>query len=242
MFRNPGRVAGLCYLLLLVAPLRLVYIPSKLFVRGDASATAANIAAHETLFRLGIAADLFSGVAIILTVLAFYRLFRSTSRLLSALVVGLGGVLPAAIYFTNVVHDMAALTLIRGPEYLSVFDKPQRDALAMLFLNLHHQQVIAAEVLWGLWLLPLGLLVYRSGLFPRLAGKVIGVWLIVNCVAYLIISYAGQFYPQSEGQVFNSLFPAMLGELVMMLWLIAKGVDVEKWKAKEAARAGGGMY
>jgi hypothetical protein len=236
---NPGRVAGLCYLLLLVAPLRLVYIPAKLFVRGDASATAANIAAHETLFRLGIAADLIAGVVLIFLVLAFYRLFRSTSRFLAALVIGLGGVLPAAINFTNVVHDMAALTIIRGPAYLSVFDKPQRDALAMLFLNLHHQQQIAAEVLWGAWLFPLGLLVYRSGLFPRLAGRVIGVWLIVNCFAYLLVSYTGQFYPQYEGQVFNALFPAMLGELLLMLWLVVKGVDVEKWKAKETAVVGG---
>ncbi len=75
--RNPGRVAGLWYLLLTVlGPVRLIYIPSKLFVRGDAAATVNNIAAHELLFRFGIVADLICGVILIFLVLAFYRLFQ----------------------------------------------------------------------------------------------------------------------------------------------------------------------
>jgi len=236
-FKNPGHLAGFLYLLLMAAPLRLIYIPSKLFVTGDPAATANNIAAHSTLFRLGIAADLWCGVVLIFLTLAFYRLFRGTSRFLAVLVVILGGVLPAAIDFSNVVHDMAALTLIRGPEYLSVFDTQQRYALARFFLDLHHKQIIAAEVLWGLWLLPLGLLVYRSGLFPRIAGKVVGVWLILNCFAYLAISYTALFHPQYEQRVFNMLFPLECGELALMLLLLIKGADVQKWKTKEAAVA-----
>src|SRR5207237_4986472 len=89
--RNPGRVAGVLYLLLLAAPLRLIYIPNKLFVTGNATATADNIAAHETLFRLGILSDLFCGVALIFLVLAFYRLFKCVDQYLAVLVVILGG-------------------------------------------------------------------------------------------------------------------------------------------------------
>jgi hypothetical protein len=75
--KNPGRVAGLLYLLLVIAaPLRLIYIPSALFVTGNATATAANIAAHESLFRLGIVSDLFCGTILIFLVLALYRLFQ----------------------------------------------------------------------------------------------------------------------------------------------------------------------
>jgi len=75
--RNPGRVAGFWYLLIsLIAPLRLIYIPAKLFVPGNATATGANIAAHEWLFRFGILGDLQCGVILIFLVLAFYRLFR----------------------------------------------------------------------------------------------------------------------------------------------------------------------
>ena len=136
--RNPGRVAGFLYLLLVVgAPFRLIYIPAKLFVRGNATATANNIAAHESLFRLGIVSDLFCGTILIFLVLALYRLFKGVDQNLAVLMVILGGVLPAAIDFFNVLNDAAALMLVRGADFLSVFEKPQRDALAMLFLRLH---------------------------------------------------------------------------------------------------------
>src|SRR6059036_3399649 len=133
--RNPGRVAGVLYLLLLAAPLRLIYIPSKLFVSGNATATANNIAAHELLFRLGIVSDLFCGAILIFLVLALYRLLKGVNQNLAVLMVILGGVLPAAVDFFNVLNDAAALMLIGargGIDFLSVFDKPQRDALAFL--------------------------------------------------------------------------------------------------------------
>jgi hypothetical protein len=160
--RNPGRVAGLWYLLLVViGPLRLIYIPSKLFVDGNATATANNIAAHEWLFRFGMAGDLVGAVVLIFLVMAFYRLFKGVDQYLAVLVVILGGVMPALIYFVNVVSDAGALMVVRGADFLQVFDKPQRDALVMLFLRLHDHQNTAAEVLWGLWLFPLAILVYR---------------------------------------------------------------------------------
>ena len=100
--RNPGRVAGLWYLFLSVfAPLRLIYIPSKLFVDGNAAATASNIAAHESLFRFGIVGDLVCAVILIFLVLAFYRLFKAVDQNLAVLVVIFGGVMPAVIYVVN---------------------------------------------------------------------------------------------------------------------------------------------
>ena len=91
-----ARVAGLWYLLLvLLGPVRLMYIPSKLFVHGDATATASNIAAHEWLFRLGIVSDLICGVILIFLTLAFYRLFKEVDQNLAVLVVILGGVMPS---------------------------------------------------------------------------------------------------------------------------------------------------
>ena len=126
-----------------------MYIPSALFVHGNASATAANIASHETLFRLGIVADLFCGTILIFIVLALYRLFEGVDQYLAVLVVILGGVLPAAIDYFMMLNDSAALILVRGADFLSVFDKPQRDALAMLFLRMHDQEVLAAEIFWG---------------------------------------------------------------------------------------------
>jgi Domain of unknown function (DUF4386) len=104
--RNPGRVAGFLYLLLIVVgPLRLIYIPSKLFVQKNAAATINNIAAHEMLFRLGIASELASAIILILLTLAFYRLFVRVDRTLAVQVVIFGGVMPALIYFVGVVDD-----------------------------------------------------------------------------------------------------------------------------------------
>ncbi len=227
---NPGRVAGFLYLLLLAAPLRLIYIPNTLFVPGDATATAANIAAHETLFRFGMVSELFTAVALIFLVLAFYRLFGGVNRNLAVLVVILGGVMPALINFVNVVNDAAALILVRGADFLAVFDKPQRDALAMLFLRLHGQQTVAAEILWGIWLLPLALLVYRSRFLPRF----IGVWLIINGLAYLVTSLTGLVLPHHQSMVANVAFPALFGELALMLWLLIKGVPKQALAAPTA--------
>jgi hypothetical protein len=218
--RNPGRVAGFWYLLLVLAgPVRLIYIPSKLFVHGNATATASNIAAHERLFRLGIVGDLFCAVILIFLTLALYRLFKGVDQNLAVLVVIFGGVMPALINFVGVVSDAAALTLVRGADFLSVFDKPQRDALAMLFLRLRDHQNTAAEILWGLWLFPLAILVYRSRFLPRF----LGVWLTINGFAYVILSFTGLLVPQYQDKVFILSQPALFGELALMLWLVIKG-------------------
>jgi hypothetical protein len=231
--RNPGRVAGFWYLLLVfIGPLRLIYIPNKLFVHGNATATANNIAAHEWLFRFGMAGDLAGAVVLILLVLAFYRLFTGVNQYLAVMVVIFGGVMPALIYFVNVVSDAGALMVVRGPEFLSVFDKPQRDALMMLFLRLHDHQVTAAEILWGMWLFPLGTLVYRSRFLPRFLGG----WLIINGFAYVILSLIGLLLPQYEDKAFLFAQPALFGELAFMLWLVIKGA---KPPALEAAVASG---
>jgi Domain of unknown function (DUF4386) len=214
-----ARVAGLLYLTLLTAPLRLIYIPKTLFVTGNATATANNIAAHEMLFRLGILSDLFTATMAIFLTLALYRLFQGVNQDLARLMVILGSLVVAPIYFLNTVNDVAALMLARGDDFLSVFEKPQRDALALLFLRLHHGGVVANEIFWGLWLLPFGLLVYRSRFLPR----ILGVWLIINCFAYVAVSFTGVLFPRYEQAVSNIAFPAMLGELAIILWLLIMG-------------------
>jgi hypothetical protein len=218
--RNPGRVAGIWYLLLtLIGPLRLIYIPDKLFVAGNATATANNIAAHEWLFRFGILGDLACAVILIFLVLAFYKLFKGVDQNLAIQVVIFGGVMPAVIDFVSVVNDAAALMIVRGAEFLSVFDKPQRDAIVMLLLRLRSNQNTAAEILWGVWLLPLAVLVYKSRFLPRF----LGVWLAINGFAYLIISFTGILLPQYQAEVFSLSTPALLGELAIMLWLVIVG-------------------
>jgi len=220
--RNPGRVVGFWYLLLvLLGPLRLIYIPNKLFVHDNAAATASNIAAHQWLFRFGMLSDLVGAVVLIFLVLAFYRLFKDVDQQLAVLLVIVGGVMPALINFVNVVSDAGALMVAGGGggDLLSVFDKPQRDALVLLFLRLHHAQIVAAEILWGLWLFPMGALAHKSRFVPPF----IGVWLIINGVAYIVLSLTGLFIPDYQDKVFAYSQPALFGELAIMLWLVFKG-------------------
>lgn len=215
-----ARTAGFVYLLcVLVAPYRLIYVPNTLFVTGDAAATAANISAHETIFRVGIFSDLLTGVIQIFLALAFYQLFKQVNRKQAALLVIVSGILIPAIYFFNVLNDAAALLLVHGADFLSVFTKEQRDALAMLFLRMHGQEINAAEILWGLWLFPMAALVLRSGFLPRL----LGYWLILNGVAYVAQSIVWAVLPQFQDTVSNIAAPFQVGEIVFMLWLLIMG-------------------
>src|SRR5712692_1062468 len=166
--KNPGRFAGLLYLLTsIVGFFAIGYVPSKLIVRGNATATASNIAANETLFRLGIAGELIGQAGFIFAALALYDLLKGVNRRHASLMVTLI-VVSIPIAFLNELNSIAALVLVRGADFLSIFEKPQRDALAMLFLRLHGQGFVVAEIFWGLWLFPLALLVYRSRFLFRL--------------------------------------------------------------------------
>jgi hypothetical protein len=206
-------------LIVLVGPLRLIYIPSKLFVKGNATATVANIAAHHWLVRAGIVSDLIGGIALVLLTLAFYRLFRQVDQNLAVQVVIFGGVMPALLYFVGVVGDIGALSIARGIDFLSAFSKPQLDALAMFLLRLRDQQNTAAEILWGVWLFPLGILVYKSRFMPRF----LGIWLMLGGLSYVALSLTGVMVPAYQGKVFEISQPAMFGEVALMLWLLIKG-------------------
>jgi hypothetical protein len=226
-FGNAGRSTGFWYLvLILLGPLRLLYIPKTLFVSGDATRTISNVLAHETLFRFGMVSDLACAVLLVVVTLAFYHLFEGVSRYLGAWVVILGGVMPAILAFADVGTDNSALYIAHGPSFLSVFDKPQRDALAMLILHARDRETTAAEMLWGLWLIPLGLLVWRSRLLPRF----VAVWLFLNAAAYVAVSLTGLLLPDLEGSVFSLTTPARLGELVITLWLLLRGAEPVKAK------------
>src|SRR5262249_44293591 len=158
---------GLYLLASMVGFLSLGYIPKKLIVAGNAAATSRNIQDHEALFRLGIPGDLVGAVLFLFVTLALYRLLNGVDKELAALMVILGGLMPVPLFLMNVVNSAGALLSARSESFLAAFDKPQRDALALLFLRLYDANVRANEIFWGLWLFPYGLLVYRSRFLPR---------------------------------------------------------------------------
>jgi len=220
--KGNARVAGLLYLVTVVTGMfYLGYVPSQLASHGDASAAAARILQSETLFRLGIAAELLCNVAFLLLPLALYRLLAGAGRT-AAMVMVAFATASVPVAFANVVHRFEALSLLGDAQYLRVLTPAQLHAQAMLQLDAYRHGLLVLEVFWGAWLLPLGHLVFRSGFLPRL----LGVLLVLGGVGYLV-DFLGTLllpsYPASPVADYIML-PASLGEIGTCLWLLAVGM------------------
>jgi hypothetical protein len=217
-----ARIAGAVYLsMVLTAPFTLLYVPGKLIVRGNAAATADNILAHETMFRLAIIGDLFTHVIFISLAIALYRLLSGVNKTWAMLMVAFV-LVSAAVGFLDTLNNVAALTLFRGADFLTVFDKHQLNALGYLFIRLHGQGIFMNELFWGLWLFPFGLLVFRSGFLPRF----LGVWLMINCFGYVALCVIALLFPSYYDAAFKWAQPILFGELAILLWLLIKGAKV----------------
>ena len=217
-----ARIAGAVYLsMIFTAPFTLLYIPNKLIVRGDATATANNILAHETMFRLAVLGDLITAVIFICLGIALYRLLSGVNKTWAMMMLTFV-VVSAAVGFLDTLNNIAALILFRGADFLTVFDKAQQNALGYLFIRLHTQGIFINELFWGLWLFPFGLLVFRSGFLPRF----IGIWLMVNCFGYVALCVIALFSPEYYNSAFRWAQPILFGELAIMLWLLIKGANV----------------
>ncbi len=209
----------------MVVPLGIfgsMYVPSKLIVFGNAATTAKNLIASEALFRLGIASDLLAGIVMLLVVLVLYGLLKPVNRNIALLMVIflLAGV---SIGMLNKLNQLAALLLLSGANDLTVFTTVQLQALALQFLRLHNQGSTIAYVFFGLWLFPLGYLVFKSGFLPR----ILGILLIVACFGFVIDSFAILLGSREIIGPFASA-----GEVLFLLWLLIKGVNVEQWEKR----------
>ncbi|HSL31103.1 MAG TPA: DUF4386 domain-containing protein [Anaerolineales bacterium] len=223
-----ARLAGILYFL--VIPLGIfggLYVFSSLIVPEDPAATASNLMASESLFRLGIVSDMLAPIVMVLVASVLYRLLRPVSKTIALLMVSLV-LVAASIAMLNKLNQFAALLLLSEADYLTVFTTEQLQALALLFLRLHSRGASIAFIFWGLWLFPLGYLVVRSGFFPR----ILGILLMVACCGYLIDSFASIL-----GYSVNIGLFAAVGEVLFILWLLIKGVSAEQWhkRALEAA-------
>lgn len=222
--KKTARIAGVLYLLFVFAGLfSLMYVPTKLLARGDAAQTANNILAHQSLVLVDLAVGLLSLTLFLAIVLALYQLLRDVNRQYAILMVILVLIqLPQA--FVSQLLQFGALELVRGADFLSAIDKPDRDAWAMLCLHLKSKGEILSQFFWGLWLFPLGVLVFRSRFLPRF----LGVWLIVNGIAYVAMCFLNLFVPQHTDTVFKIAFPAMLGEFALTVGLLYLGFKPER--------------
>ncbi len=218
-----ARTAGLLYLIVAVTGIfSLLYVPSQMIVRGDAFATASNILASESLFRLGIIIGLISSTAFLLLPFALYRLLEQVDKNVAALMVVLA-VASVPISFVNLAHYLDALSLLSGADYLQAFTTDQLHALMYLSLKASGNGSLVSELFWGLWLLPFGYLVFKSGFLPR----ILGILLMIGCFGYLTEVFGRILFPVGYGAAGISNFiiiPSALGEVGTCLWLLIKGV------------------
>jgi len=218
--KRTARLAGLLYLLVVISGIFcLIYTPSQVIVRGNPAETASRILAHETLYRIDVVVGLLSTILFLFLVLVLYRLFRDVNRW-QALVMLVLVIVQIPFSAMSLVVQLGSLELVRGAGFLSILDISRREVLAMLCIHINALGAHLSEMFWGLWLFPLGMLVIRSGFIPRF----LGVWLIINGIAYVFMSMTGLLAPPYYGPVANIAIPAMIGEVVFTFWLLFAGI------------------
>jgi hypothetical protein len=219
-----ARVAALLYLLPF-APFSLVYVPSSLIVPGDTAATVRNIMASESLFRLGIVSNLLSQMCFIFVGLLLYQLLKPVNKNMAALMVilNMAGI---PIVMLNELNRLAVLLVLHSTQ----FTPDQLPALVSLFLKLHALGLNIGGIFWGLWLFPMGYLVFKSGFLPR----ILGILLMIGCFGYLIQSFAAFLLPGLDVSI---VLITALAELFLALWLLIRGVNVERWEQRVLATA-----
>jgi len=218
-----ARRAGVLYLLLaVIGPINDIYVPNAFIVPGDAAATAHKIASAELTYRIGIVSGLAANVVFLFLVLSLYDLLKDVDRRQARLMVILVSV-SVAVAVVNLFNQIAPLILLSGADFFSVFTKAQLDALALGFLRLRSNATYVDMAFWGLWLFPFGVLVIKSGFFPR----VLGALLIIGCFAYLTVSFTALVFPAHRQLVSQVALPFFaVGELSMIVWLLVKGAKV----------------
>jgi hypothetical protein len=193
------------------------------FVFVDAPVTVNNIMAHESLFRIGFVISLFSVVFFLLAAWYLYVLLKPVNKNIALLflLLNLGGF---AIWCFSTLNLFAGLLLLSGADYLKVFQPDQLQAQAMLFINLRKNGAIIAQIPYGIWLFPLGYLVFKSGFLP----KILGILLIVDCFGLLISVFQWFLLPGYEVISYPFLAVSFIAELSLTLWLLIMGAKEQK--------------
>lgn len=232
-----ARSAGLAYLIIITAGIFAeFFVRSGLIVSGDAAATAGNIAASERLFRVGIAGDIVMITADIALALLLYMLLKPVSTSLSMLA-AFFRLIQAAVLGANLLNLFFVVRLLSGTGNFAAFSKDQLNTLVVLFLDMHSIGYAVGLVFFGMSLIILGYLVFRSGYLP----KTIGILLLAASAGYLTDSFAHVLLTNYDA--YESLFslvvftPAFIAELSLCLWLLIKGVNLEQWRNRAAASA-----
>jgi hypothetical protein len=221
--KTTARIAGFLYLIQIpLGVFGILYVPKVLLVTGNMDATASNILANEFLFSLSIVSAILVALVTIATALYIYKVLRPVNENYARWIL-LFALIAAPISMVNELNNIAVLLLLKNHEYATIFTPGQLHNLVSVFLDLHKYGHKIAGIFFGLWLLPMGYLIIKSTYIP----KVIGIFLIITCLGYLIDFTTFFLYP-GFGIIISEY--TWLGEVLMVLWLLIRGVNVEKFE------------
>jgi hypothetical protein len=226
-----ARIAGALYLVLIVlGAFGEAFVRNRLIVSGDAAATAANILRMESLWRLGIVAEFVALICAIVLAMIYFVLLKPVSKEINLLATFLRLVAMSvqAVAFLNLV---AALFPLGDAAYLKAFTSEQLYALTSLAIRSQGYGYGLALFFFGWCFLFHGYLIFRSGFLP----KVLGILIQIAGLSYLTYTFALFLDPTFANRIFPSvLIPCFIAEMSLSLWLLVKGVNVEKWKQANA--------
>jgi len=226
--QKTARVAGLLYLFIAVCGGFAFFAGYEaLIVAGDATATANNIIAAKSIFRVGMAGDAFTFLGEIVLTVLLYNLFKPVNKALS-LIAAFSRLAMTAMIGVNLLNKLIALHLLSGAEYLTVFTSDQLDTLALLFLNAYGYGSLIWGVFFGLHLFIIGYLIFKSTYFP----KVLGILFLFASFGYLIDSFGNFLLPQYDAIYTVIVLATIPAELALAFWLLIKGVNVEAWEKR----------
>jgi hypothetical protein len=221
--KKTARLAGFLWLLMILFGLfAQMGVRERIYIPGDATATAANISANQFLFRLGYLSELTMNVCFLLTALVLYKLLgmfsKNQGRFMVILVI-----IGTSIGMLNLLNEFASFYVLSGTKYLSVFETDQLQALSMLFYDLYENGYFIGHIFYSLWVLPLGLLIYRSGIIPRILG--IAFW-AETCVG--LLSAVIHFLSPNAALETNLMWVGAFAEFSFMQWLLIRGINEQK--------------
>ncbi|MBK8490405.1 MAG: DUF4386 domain-containing protein [Saprospirales bacterium] len=224
------RIGGILYLFIIVAAgFGEIFVRGSLIVWGDPATTAANIQGSETLFRLGLAGEMLTVVCDISLAMILYVLLKPVHRNL-ALVAAFFRLSFISIYGVTKLFEIAALVVLGRAGSQTVFEPGQLHELAYMSLQVHSLGYGVSLLLFGCCCILFGHLIHRSGYLP----KTIGILLVIGGWGYVVFSLAQILAPAFAGKYLFPwiILPAFFAELGLALWLLIKGVDVQKWEER----------
>lgn len=218
-----ARLAGLVFLMMFVFGLVAeIFFRQKIFSSSDLATTANNILSNTLLYRAGILSDILMSLSYMLTALVLYKLLSSVNKNMAATMVVFATAGSVLLLF-NILIEIAPLYILNGNGFMSAFNSGQRQSLAMLFYNLYQHGYMIGQIFFSLWVLPLGVLIYKSGFIP----KVLGILFMIETISGLLAVTVHFLLPNSTIESIMML-PMMIAEFSFMFYLLIRGVNESK--------------